>query len=255
MAMIRFHQKTTKQQTLMIRTEPIIYTLSEKTFEGTISWDDALVGKRPGVMVVATFRGQGSFETGKAEQLAKLGYVGFAIDMYGQGRRGSTPEEADALMHELTSDRPLLSSRISETLRFFKQHSLIDAKKTAGIGFCFGGKCLLDLARTGADISGIVSFHGVYDPPHPSDNTPIRSKVLICHGWEDPLATPDQTLALANELNAKGADWQLLAHGHTGHAFTNPLAANPSGGMFYQPDADRRSWEAMERFLSESFGK
>ena len=235
----------------MIRTETISYNLSDGTYEGTISWDDAVEGKRPGVMVAPTIRGQTAFETKKAENLARLGYVGFAIDLYGKGKRGTTPELGSELMGELTSNRPLLSSRINQTLQFFKNHSLVDSERTAAIGFCFGGKCVLDLVRSGADTKGIVTFHGVYDAPPESSMDPILPKILICHGWDDPLATPEQTVALANELTVRQADWQILAHGQTGHAFTNPLAANPAGGMFYQPDADRRSWKAMERFLNE----
>jgi len=237
----------------MIRTETIQYSGAGGLFEGTISWDPSIPGKRPGVLVTPTIRGQTVAETTKAEALAQLGYVGFAIDLYGKGRRGTNPEEANRLMAELNTNRPLLSKRINEALAELKRHPLVDAGRTAAIGYCFGGKCVLDLARSGADVRGIVTFHGVYDAPPEPTTASWKAKVLICHGWEDPLATPAQTVALAEELTARKADWQVLMHGHTGHAFTNPNAANPAGGMFYQPKADRRSWQAMEVFLREVF--
>lgn len=237
----------------MIHTETIQYTGTGGLFEGTISWNPELSGKRPGVLVASTIRGQSALETAKAEALARLGYVAFAIDMYGKGRRATSPEEGTQLAAELIANRALLSTRINEALRVLKNHERVDAGLTAAIGYCFGGKCVLDLARSGADLKGIVTFHGVYDAPNLLTHPKWKAKVLICHGWEDPLATPEQTVALANELTARGADWQLLVHGHTGHAFTNPNAANPAGGMYYQADADRRSWDAMERFLRDIF--
>jgi dienelactone hydrolase len=238
----------------MVTTTPITYVLTGGTFEGTLSWDASEPGPRPGVLVMPTFRGQSAFETAKAEALARLGHVAMAVDIYGQGRRGSTPEGADSLMQELTGNRPLLATRMNEVLAVLKNQPQVDATRMAAIGFCFGGKCVLDLARSGADVRCVVIFHGVYDPPPATSSAEWKAKVLICHGWEDPLATPAQTIALADELTARKADWQILAHGHTGHAFTNPNAANPAGGMFYQPDADRRSWDAMVRLLDEVLG-
>lgn len=238
----------------MIKTETLIYTdNSGAEFEGTISWDDSHQLKKPGVLVAHTFRGQVEFETNKAIELAKSGYVGFAIDLYGKGRRANVKEEADALMKELNDDRPLLLERILLALTTLQKHPMVDETKVGAIGFCFGGKAVLDLARSGTDIQGVASFHGVYDPPNIPRNHSIKASVLVLHGWEDPLATPEQTVALANELTQGQADWQILAFGHTGHAFTNPQANFRDQGMFYQANADRRSWQTMLRFLEEKF--
>ena len=238
----------------MITSKTLIYTDDEgNEFEGTISWDDSTTEKRPGVLVAHAFGGQSKFESNKAVELAKLGYVGFAIDMYGKGRRAKAKEEADALMHELTSDRSLLLSRIKLALQQLLDHPQVDPKNVGAIGFCFGGKTVLDLARSSADIKGVVSFHGVYDQPDILYSQPIKASVLVLHGWEDPLTTPEQTVALAQELTERRADWQILAFGHTGHAFTNPKANFPEQGMFYQANADKRSWKTMINFFEEKF--
>ncbi|EAY30085.1 dienelactone hydrolase family protein [Microscilla marina] len=236
----------------MIKTETITYHDAQgNAFEGTINWDDATQQKRPGILVVHTFKGQGEFDNQKAVALASMGYVGFAIDLYGKGRRASVKEEAQALMDELNNDRPLLLQRMELALDVLKKHALTDTGQLGAVGFCFGGKAVLDLARSGAHLQGVVSFHGVYDAPVMSHPTPIKAAVLVLHGWEDPLATPEQTVALAHELTERKADWQILAFGHTGHAFTNPSANQP--GMFYQPDTDRRAWQAMKQLFEEKF--
>ena len=236
----------------MIESKKIIYQSAQQNFEGFICWDNSREGPRPGVMVVHTFRGQSEFENEKATELAKLGYLAMAIDMYGQGRRASTVEEATTLMAELDSDRILLAQRIKLALSTLKQQKLVDPKRTAAIGFCFGGKCVLDLARSGADVTGVVSFHGIYDPPEATSST-ITAKVLVLHGWDDPLALPDSLTSLGEELTTARADWQIHAFGHTGHAFTNRQARDRKSGMFYQANADRRAWLAMRNFMEEIF--
>ena len=156
-------------------------------------------------------------------------------------------------MDALNADRALLLERLRASLAALRSLPQVDPTRTAAIGFCFGGKCALDLARSGADVAGVVSFHGVYDPPPWQVAAPIRAEILLCHGWDDPLAPPDATVALARELTAAGADWQLHAYGHTGHGFTDPSATMAERGIVYQKDADRRSWQAMRNFLAELF--
>ena len=233
----------------MIVTEPIIYEGAGSKFEGTISWDDSQTGPRPGVMIAPTFKGQSSFETQKGECLAALGYVGFAIDIYGQGKRATTPEEAGALMAVLNDDRALLLEHMQLATKTIRQLPQVDENKIAAIGFCFGGKCVLDLARSGVDIRAIVSFHGIYDPPPLAGAEKIQSSVLVLHGWEDPLSPREQTVALADELTRRGADWQIHLFGHTAHAFTNPQAQAREAGMFFNPLSDERGWEMMQSFL------
>ncbi|MCJ7467012.1 MAG: dienelactone hydrolase family protein [Maribacter sp.] len=240
----------------MIQTEAIQYTSPEsgKIFEGFICWDTTTATKKPGVLVAHTFRGQSQFEINKAKELAELGYVGFAIDMYGKGRRANTPEEAQLLMDELNADRPLLLHRIILALNTLQNKPQVDAEKIGAIGFCFGGKCVLDLARSNAILKGVASFHGVYDAPKITYSGPIKASILILHGWEDPLGTPAQLEELAHELTKRQADWQILAFGHTGHAFTNPQAQFPKKGMFYQKSSNNRAWKAMANFFEDIFG-
>nr|WP_228024634.1 dienelactone hydrolase family protein [cf. Phormidesmis sp. LEGE 11477] len=218
-------------------------------FEGTVSWDDARSEPRPGVMVTSTFVGQSAFETQKAELLAELGYVGFAIDVYGQGKRATSPAEAGELMAVLNEDRELLAARMTLALKTIRELPQVDTAQVAAIGFCFGGKCVLDLARTGADVKGVVSFHGIYDPP-PTGAEQISAAVLVLHGWEDPLSPREDTVALTDELTQKGADWQVHMYGHTAHAFTNPKAQAKAAGMFFVPRAAERGWQVMQNFLT-----
>ncbi|MEL7330142.1 MAG: dienelactone hydrolase family protein, partial [Cyanobacteria bacterium J06559_1] len=222
-------------------------------FEGTISWDNSQAEPRPGVMIAPTFKGQSDFETQKGELLAALGYVGFAIDIYGQGKRATTPEEASALMAVLDNDRALLLEHMQLATKTVRQLPQVDEIKVAAIGFCFGGKCVLDLARSGVDISAVVSFHGIYDPPPLTSAEKIQSSVLVLHGWEDPLSPREQTIALADELTRHGADWQIHMFGHTAHAFTNPQAQAREAGMFFNPLSAERGWEMMQSFLRSQF--
>ncbi|EYF05775.1 dienelactone hydrolase family protein [Chondromyces apiculatus DSM 436] len=219
-----------------------------------MAWDAAVSGPRPGVLVAHTWMGQGEHEVQRAKEMAERGYVGFALDAYGKGKRGTNPEESGKLMMAVDADRKALQGRMTAALETLRGFETVDAAKTAAIGFCFGGKCVLDLARMGSDVLGVVSFHGVFDaPPHPNAET-ITAKVLVLHGWEDPLAKPAQMVALAEELTAGKARWQIHAYGHTTHAFTAKGLNDPEHGLAYQPDADRWSWQAAYRFLEELFG-
>lgn len=237
----------------MIVTEPLVYEEGYGNFEGTVSWDTSQTEPRPGVMIAPTFKGQTGFETQKAESLAALGYVGFAIDIYGQGKRATTPEEASALMSVLNNDRALLLKHMQLATKTIRHLHQVDETKVAAIGFCFGGKCVLDLARSGADISTVVSFHGIYDPPPSAGAETIQAAVLVLHGWEDPLAPREQTVALADELTRHAADWQIHMFGHTAHAFTNPQAQAREAGMFFNLLSAERGWEMMQGFLRSQF--
>ncbi len=220
-----------------------------------LAWDDARDSARPGILVAHTIGGRSEFEEGKARRLAELGYVALALDVYGKGTQGSDFDTNRSFMNALLNDRGELQSRLLAGLQFMRQQPEVDAARTAAIGFCFGGLCVLDIARTGADIAGVVSFHGLLAAPgNTADNT-VAAKVLVLHGWDDPMATPDAVEALAKELTLMRADWQLHAYGNTMHAFTNPAAHDPQQGKQYDRGADDRSWAAMENFLVELFGK
>lgn len=220
-----------------------------RRFEAYAAWDDGDARSRPIVLIAGTFMGRTGFEGAKARSLAELGYVAIAIDLYGLGHWPEDMDAARVAMEALDADRATLKERLLAALRAARAIGApADAGRVAAIGFCFGGKCVLDLARSGADVAGVASFHGIYDPP-PFPHGDIKAKILVLHGWDDPLAPPDSVLALTSELTEAGADWQIHAFGHTVHAFTNPARV----GM-YSPDADRRSWRAMADFLEELFG-
>jgi dienelactone hydrolase len=225
----------------------------DTTLEGLVAWDDSYAGARPGVLVSHTWGGRSDFEDGKARDLAGLGYTAFALDLYGKGVRGSSPEENSALMQPLLDDRQKLQDRLLVSLNAMRALDEVDPARVAAVGFCFGGLCVIDIARTGEDIAGVVSFHGLFGAPGNTSGNRVSAKILILHGWDDPMATPDQAVSLAAELSAMGADWQLHGYGNTVHAFSNPNANDPTRGTVYDATADARSWAAMRNFLSELF--
>ncbi|MBB5711331.1 dienelactone hydrolase family protein [Sphingomonas xinjiangensis] len=240
---------------MAIVRQTLVYDGPGGPFEGVAAWDDAVAGERPAVLVVPNILGQKEADNLKAEALARLGYVALAADVFGQGRRKTGASENVAeYMNELNADRALLRDRLFASLHALTELSVADPARTAAIGFCFGGKCVLDMARAGLPILGGVSFHGVYDRPDYANVAPITARLLICHGWDDPLCPPDVTVGLAQEMTQSGADWQLHAYGHAGHAFTDfdrKRGDNPA--IAYEPRADRRSWQAMANFLEELF--
>lgn len=237
----------------MIITKKIEYEDNDLTYEGVLAFDESSKTKLPIVMIAHAFGGQSKFEENKAIELAKLGYVGFAIDIYGKGVRAKSPEDAQQLMDKLNSDRNLLLERMKTSLKTAKSIDIADKSKIGGIGFCFGGKCVLDLARSGEKLNGIVSFHGVYDSPKRTEENKIETPILILHGWDDPLAKPNDVLELAQELTNKNAEWELNAYGHTGHAFTNPNARFPEKGLLYNKVSDKKSWNRMVEFFKNKF--
>ena len=230
------------------------YTDGDTVLEGRLSWDDSIAGPRPGILVSHAWGGRGDFEDGKADALAGLGYAALALDLYGKGVRGSGPEENAALMQPFLDDRAMLQRRMLVALAALRGQEEVDAARVAAIGFCFGGLCVLDLARTGEDIAGVVSFHGLFAAPGNTEGNSIRARILALHGWDDPMAPPDSVQALASELSSMSADWQLHAYGNTLHAFTNPAANDTDMGTVYNAAADSRSWQAMHNFLEELFG-
>jgi dienelactone hydrolase len=239
---------------LSIQTRLIDYVDGDTVLEGFLAWDDANDGPRPGVMVSHAWAGRSEFEDNKAIELARLGYTGFALNLYGKGVLGGSTDENAALMQPFLDDREMLQQRLLLSLNTMREQAEVDDSRTAAIGYCFGGLCVLDVARTGEDLAGVVSIHGLFATPGNTAGNSIRAKILALHGWDDPMATPDTAIALGEELSSMGADWQLHAYGNTMHAFTNPEANDPEFGTVFSPSADRRSWLAMQNFLAEVFG-
>lgn len=210
---------------------------------------------RPGVVIFPTVMGVSPLEIGFAEKLVALGYSVLVADLFGRRfEPGVDKEAAFAAMGELRADRGALRDRLLAVLDVAKAQVAIDANRIAATGYCFGGQCALDLARSGVDIAGVASFHGLFDPPGlPAQ--PIRAKVVAYHGWDDPMVTPEAVVALGKELTDAGADWQIHAYGHVGHGFTNPNAHQIGiAGVAYNEAAARRSWAALEDYLAELFG-
>ncbi|EED36367.1 dienelactone hydrolase family protein [Luminiphilus syltensis NOR5-1B] len=235
---------------MTIQTRLIDYSHDGVALQGELAWDDA-GGPKPVVLVVSTWAGRTEFEGSKAKMLAELGYVGFAVDMFGKGVVGDSVEACSAMIEPLLGDRALLQARMAAGLEAASGQPEVAAGPSAAIGFCFGGLSVLDLARTGAHVAGVVSFHGLLGP---ADNIPepsISAKVLVLHGYDDPMATPDAVLAFADEMGRAGADWQVHAYGGTYHAFTNPEANNPEMGTIYNATAEARSFASMRAFLAE----
>ncbi|KAF3981332.1 MAG: dienelactone hydrolase family protein [Methylococcales symbiont of Hymedesmia sp. n. MRB-2018] len=237
---------------MAIISNTVDYLDGDVLLEGFFAYDDSIDNRRPAVQVNHAWAGRNSFVQEKAIKLAELGYFAFAADMYGKGVLGQNNEENASLMQPFMDDRTLVMSRMNAALYAIKLLPWVDAKKIAAIGFCFGGLCVLDLARSGADIKGVVSFHGLLGAPESEKKpTTIKSKVLVLHGADDPMGPVEQVIALQKELTEAKADWQIHNYGHTLHAFTNPMANDPDFGTVYQADADRRSWASMKNFLAE----
>lgn len=229
------------------------YLHGDVVLEGYFAFDDAIEGRRPAVLISHAWLGREAFVENKARKLAELGYLGFALDMYGKGIVGRNAQENARLMQPFIDNRLMLQERITCALHSVRQLPWVDDKKIAAMGFCFGGLCVLDLARTGADIKGVVSFHGLLSAPGNTQGNQISAKILALHGRDDPMVPAEQMLAFQEEMTQAGADWQFVSYGNTMHAFTNPVANDPKSGTVYQADADRRSWIAMKDFFAEIF--
>jgi dienelactone hydrolase len=237
-----------------IHTETVEYKQGDTTLEGFVAYDDAVHGQRPGILIVHQWMGLTDYEKKRAEMLAQLGYVAFCADIYGKGVLPKNTQEAGVLAGKYKGDRQLLRARVKAGLAALCRQALVDQKRVAGIGYCFGGTTVIELARSGADIAGIVCFHGGLDSPTPADGKNIKCKVLVCHGADDPFSSPADMAAFENEMRTGGVDWQLIKYGGAVHSFTQPNAGNDnSKGAAYNEKADKRSWEAMTQFFGEIF--
>ncbi len=238
---------------MSIITTTANYMDGDKVLECFIAYDDTIEGQRPAVLVSHAWAGRDEFAETKAKKLAELGYLGFALDVYGKGVLGSGPDENGELMQPFLDDRAMLQKRIVAGFNAARTLPWTDDTKMAAIGFCFGGMCVMDLARSGVDIKGVVSFHGLMIPPDINSGAEIQAKVLMLHGYDDPMVSTEQIITVQEELSDAGVDWQLHSYGLTTHAFTNPNANDPDFGTVYQPVSDQRSWLAMRNFLNELF--
>lgn len=237
----------------MQTSESISYQENDVTCRGHVVYPANVSEKTPIVLVVHDWSGRNPFAEEKAAALAELGYIGFAIDLYGEGRMGSTNEEKMALMKPLAEDRSLLRARLIAAFEAAKELKHGNSHAIAAIGFCFGGLSVLDLARTGLPLKGVVSFHGLLGAPEGLSPERISAKVLALHGYNDPMAKPEAVMSFADEMTEAGADWQITMYGNTVHAFMNPLAHDEALGLVYSPKVAKRAWAASTAFLKEVF--
>ena len=232
----------------------VIYKDGDTVLEGYVAYDDSAAAKRPGILVVHDWMGISAETKRRCDMLAGLGYVAFAADIYGKGVRPASPEEAGNLAGKYKGDRALYRRRLNLALDELRKNSLVAPGKLAAIGYCFGGTGVLELARSGADVKGVVSFHGGLDSLRPEDAKAIKGRVLVLHGADDPYTSAADVAAFQEEMRKAGVDWEMVYYGGAVHAFTNPGAGSDnSKGAAYNAKADARSWVAMQEFFKEIF--
>lgn len=237
-----------------IETQSIEYQDGDVVLEGFLALPAGDDAKRPGVLVVHQWMGLTDYEQRRCRELAELGYVAFAVDVYGKDSRPENRQQAGKQATIYKSDRELYRRRLNLGLDQLLKQENVDADKLAAIGYCFGGTGVLELARSGAKIAGVVSFHGGLDSPNPDDGNNIVAKVLICHGADDPFVPEKDIEAGKAELNAADVDWQMNIYSDAVHSFTQPMAGNDNSvGAAYNERADKRSWVAMQTFFDELF--
>ena len=237
-----------------IKTQDIKYKAGEQTMKGFLAWDDAITEKRPGVIVVPEWWGLTDYPKNRAKQLAELGYVALAIDMYGDGKATDDPKQAGEWAGGVKSDKAIEVARLEAAINQLKNHKSVDSEKIGAIGYCFGGTMVLELGRASAPIHAIVGFHAGLINQSPGDEANITGKVLECVGVNDPIVSASQRATFEDEMNAAGVDWQMLLHSGAGHSFTNRAMDGSRPGFVYHEASDRRSWQAMINLFDEVFG-
>ena len=220
-----------------------------------LAWNDDDTSPRPVVLIAHAIQGRGEFVTERAGALAEMGYVTLAMDVYGSSFFTTDHDEGLSKMLPLLQDRPELQARLDSHVELTKTLPEVDETKIAVIGYCFGGLCALDIARTRNDVLAVASFHGNLTPPENTTDRRINARVLIMHGDTDPLVPSEQVDAIRDELTRAGADWQVHIYGNTSHAFTTPGTDVPERGLKYSEVAERRSWQSLQDFLAEGFAE
>ncbi len=240
-----------------VQTQVVTYQDGDVTLEGYAAYDpDQVTGKAPGVLVVHQWMGLTDYEKLRCRQLAELGYVAFALDIYGKGIRPADTSEAGQMAGKYKSDRKLYRQRLNRGIEQLKKLQQVDSTRLAAIGYCFGGTGVLELARSGAEVNGVVSFHGGLDSPSPADGKNVKAKVLVLHGADDPFVPQKDIDAFIAEMNNAKVDWEMTSYSGTVHSFTQPMAGNDnSRGAAYNERADMRSWDAMKTFFASLFAK
>jgi dienelactone hydrolase len=239
-----------------IQTKNVTYKAGDVECRGYLAWDDALSGARPGVLVVHEWWGLNDYARHRAEELAKLGYVAFAADMYGEGKTASHPNDAMQMVGKLRANVEEWRSRAAAALEVLKSQPQCDKMKLAAIGYCFGGSTVLELAYSGADLNAVASFHGALPTPTPEEVKRIKAAILVCNGGADSFIPAKVVKAFRDALDKGGAKYEFVSYPGVVHSFTVPDAdkhGNP--GMKYDKAADEDSWKRMQALFTEKFGK
>jgi dienelactone hydrolase len=240
-----------------VQGKEVEYRAGEATLKGYIARDDSAQGKRPAVLVVHEWWGLDEYARKRARMLAELGYTALAVDMYGGGKTAAHPDDAKKFSGELRQNLPLARERFLAALEFVRKQPAVDPERIAAIGYCFGGGVVLAMARSGADLDGVASFHGSLGTETPARPGTIRARILVLNGAADNFVTPEQIAAFNKEMAEAGAGYQFVNYPGAKHSFTNP-AADDNGRKFnlplaYSPEADRQSWQELQEFLQEIF--
>lgn len=237
--------------------EEVTYSSGDTEFQGYLAYDDAVQDKRPGVLVVHEWWGHNDYVRERARMLAKLGYTALALDMYGEGKQAAHPDDAGKFASAVRSNMAEAEQRFRAALALLRIHPTVDAEQVAAIGYCFGGGIVLEMARRGVDLDGVVSFHGSLGTAEPAKKGDIKARILVLNGADDPFVKPDQIAAFESEMEKAGADYTFISYPGAKHAFTNPQA-DKFGEEFgmplaYNAEADKQSWAEMKRFFNELF--
>src|SRR5213593_1624170 len=242
-------------KTATVKTRELEYPAGDAVLQGFIAWDDAARGRRPGVLVVHEWWGHNEHARNQARRLAEAGYVGFALDMYGKGKVTTHPQDAQAFVAEVTKDPAVLAARFNAALEQLKRDPHVDTTRIAAIGYCFGGAVVLDMARAGAPLAAVVTFHGALATKTPAQPGKVKARVLVLAGDADPFVPPEQVEAFRQEMRAAGARFEVVTFPGAKHGFTNPDAGKfGMDALAYNADADRESWAALLKLFKDVWG-
>ncbi len=239
-----------------IKTQEVTYSAGDTTMKGFLAWDDAISGKRPGVLIVHEWWGLNDYTRSRAKQLAELGYTSLAVDMYGDGKAADHPKDAGAFAASVMKDPQVALARLQAAMDVLKSQPTVDPERIAAIGYCMGGAIVLNAARQGFDLDAVASFHGSLGALLPIKK-PIKAKVLVCHGEADSFIPPEKVASFKEEMKEAGADFKFVSYPGAKHGFSNP-ASDESGKKFgidiaYNPGADTESWKELQAFLEAVF--
>jgi dienelactone hydrolase len=242
-----------------IHAEEVVYTADGDTLKGYLAYDQTLEGRRPGVLIVHEWWGHNDYARKRARMLAELGYTAFAVDMYGNGKQAAHSDDALKFATEVMQNLAAGEARFNAALELLKNNPMTDAERIGAIGYCFGGSVVLHMARIGTNLDGVVSFHGGLASMHQPETGSIKSKILVCNGADDAMATAEQIEAFKNEMDAVGADYNFISYEGAKHSFTNPdadkFAEEFNLPLAYNAEADSASWQEMQNFFKEIFAQ